>query len=112
ELSDFSIEAGGDLFARGHNLAGEPWTVGIQHPRAEGLLAQTLQITDQAVCTSGDYERGRHVLDARTGEPVVGLVSVTVVAPTALAADGLSTAAWILGPERGKVLLVEQGVAA
>jgi FAD:protein FMN transferase len=112
ELANFSIEAGGDLVARGHNLAGEPWSVGIQHPRADGLLAQTLHITDEAVCTSGDYERGQHVLDARTRQPLAGLASVTVVAPTALAADGLSTAAWILGPERGKALLVEQGVKA
>jgi len=114
---DFCIEAGGDLFVRGHNATGENWHVGIQHPRAEGLLARTLRVTDVAVCTSGDYERRSpgpsatpHILDARTHRPVTDLASVTVVAPTAMAADGLSTAAMVLGRERGLQLLEDQGV--
>ena len=117
EFRGFSVEAGGDLFVHGHNAAGEPWHIGIQHPRAEGLLAETLDVTDTAVCTSGDYERRAgadhsegHILDARTGRPVDELASVTVVAPTAMAADGLSTAAMILGRERGLRFLEEQGV--
>jgi thiamine biosynthesis lipoprotein len=104
------IEAGGDLFARGHNAAGQPWHVGIQHPRAPGLLARTLQVTSAAVCTSGDYERGAHVLDARSRTAVGDLASVSVVAPTAMAADGLSTAAMVLGRERGLAFLESQGV--
>jgi thiamine biosynthesis lipoprotein len=114
---DVSVEAGGDLFVRGHNAAGEPWHIGIQHPRAAGLLAETLRSTNAAVCTSGDYERRAgaqlsegHILDARTRRPVGDLASVTVVAPTAMAADGLSTAAMILGRERGLRFLEEQGV--
>jgi thiamine biosynthesis lipoprotein len=120
ELSDFPgvcIEAGGDVFVRGHNLQRETWAVGIQHPRAPGILAETLRITDAAVCTSGDYERragadmsAGHILDARTRRPVGDLASVSVVAPTAMAADGLSTAAMILGRERGLHFLEEQGV--
>ena len=109
---DVCVEAGGDLFARGHNPSGEPWHVGIQHPRIEGLLARTLRITDAAVCTSGDYERGEHVLDARTRQPVRDLASVTVIAPTAMAADGLSTAAMVLGRQRGLDFLHQQGVDA
>ncbi len=114
---DFCIEAGGDLFVRGHNPAGENWHVGIQHPRAEGLLARTLHLSEVAVCTSGDYERRApgpgaegHILDARTRQPVPDLASVTVVAPTAMAADGLSTAAMVLGRERGFKFLDDQGV--
>src|SRR5713101_954583 len=117
--SDFCIEAGGDLFVRGHNAAGENWRVGIQHPRAEGLLARTLHLSEVAVCTSGDYERRApgagaegHILDARTRQPVTDLASVTVVAPTAMAADGLSTAAMVLGSERGLRFLDDQGVRA
>jgi thiamine biosynthesis lipoprotein len=117
EFDDFSVEAGGDLLVRGHNAAGEPWHIGIQHPRAAGLLSETLDITDAAVCTSGDYERragpdqsAGHILDARTGRSVDDLASVTVVAPTAMAADGLSTAAMILGRERGMQFLEDQGV--
>jgi FAD:protein FMN transferase len=112
-LSEFAgvcVEAGGDLFARGRNAAGQPWRVGIQHPRAEGLLARTLDVVEAAVCTSGDYERGAHVLDARSRTAVPDLASVTVVAPTTMAADGLSTAAMVLGRERGLAFLESQGV--
>jgi len=107
--ADAYVEAGGDVYVRGHNPTGAPWRIGIQHPRADGL-AYTLDITDSAVCTSGDYERHGHILDARTHQPVAALASVTVVAPTAMAADGLSTAAMVLGPERGLAFLQEQGV--
>jgi thiamine biosynthesis lipoprotein len=114
---DLCIEAGGDLYVRGKNAAGENWHVGIQHPRAEGLLARTLHVSQVAVCTSGDYERRApgagaegHILDARTRPPVTDVASVTVVAPTAMAADGLSTAAMVLGSHRGLEFLHEQGV--
>ncbi|MBV9169050.1 MAG: FAD:protein FMN transferase, partial [Chloroflexi bacterium] len=110
EFPGVCVEAGGDLYVGGHNLAGQPWRVGIQHPRAEGLLARTVEVTDAAVCTSGDYERGAHVLDARSRKAIRDLASVTVVAPTAMAADGLSTAAMVLGRERGLALLENQGV--
>jgi thiamine biosynthesis lipoprotein len=120
ELQDFPgvcVEAGGDVFVRGHNAQSEAWVIGIQHPRAPGILAETLHITDAGVCTSGDYERragsdmsAGHILDARTRRPAGDLASVTVVAPTAMAADGLSTAAMILGRERGLQFLEEQGV--
>ena len=112
---DICVEAGGDLYVRGHNASGEPWHVGIQHPRADGLLARTLYLTDTAVCTSGDYERRTiggeaHILDGRTRRPVEDLASVTVVAPTAMAADGMSTAAMVLGRERGSEFLKRQAV--
>jgi len=116
DFADLCVEAGGDLFVRGHNAAGEAWHVGIQHPRADGLLARTLHVTDTAVCTSGDYERRSasvgHILDARTQQPVTDLASVTVVAPTAMAADGLSTAAMVLGRPGAHAFLEAQGVGA
>jgi thiamine biosynthesis lipoprotein len=119
EFADVCVEAGGDLFVRGHNAAGEAWHVGIQHPRADGLLARTLHLTDTAVCTSGDYERRSpgadgvgHILDARTRQPITDLASVTVVAPTAMAADGLSTAAMVLGHACAQTFLESQGVSA
>jgi thiamine biosynthesis lipoprotein len=120
ELGDFPdvcIEAGGDVYVRGRNASGELWQVGIQHPRAAGLLARTLRLTNAAVCTAGDYERrspdatgAGHILDGRTRQPVTDLASVTVVAPTAMAADGLSTAAMVLGQSCGLRFLEEQGV--
>ncbi|HEY1298293.1 MAG TPA: FAD:protein FMN transferase [Chloroflexota bacterium] len=108
--ADVCIEAGGDVYVRGHNAARQLWRVGIQHPRAEDVLVETLHVTDTAVCTSGDYERRGHVVDARLRQPVHDLASVTVVAPTAMAADGLSTTAMVLGREAGLRFLEQQGV--
>jgi thiamine biosynthesis lipoprotein len=110
-LDNFSIEAGGDLYAHGIGPAGNGWRVGIRDPQGDELLAHTLELTDAAVCTSGTYERGQHVLHGQTRESASELASVTVVAPTALAADGFSTAALALGLERGRALLANQGLA-
>ncbi len=88
---------------------GRPWRVGIQHPRRADAFFGFFEVTDRSISTSGDYERfyvdarGRrwhHILDPRTGEPARGAMSVTVLAPTGLYADALSTAAFVLGPER------------
>ncbi|MDP9238507.1 MAG: FAD:protein FMN transferase [Chloroflexota bacterium] len=115
-LPGFAINAGGDVLARGLNPDGEPWRIGIRHPRRHGELLTSLRITNAAVCTSGDYERpqaggdGHHILNPINGEAARSAVSVTVVAPTALAADALSTAAFVLGPEASIDLLNSQGV--
>jgi thiamine biosynthesis lipoprotein len=110
QYADVCVEAGGDLYVRGRNAAGEAWHVGIQHPRAEGVLLETLHLTDTAVCTSGDYQRRGHIVDARSHQSPTDLASVTVVAPTAMAADGLSTTAMLLGRERGLEFLEQQDV--
>jgi FAD:protein FMN transferase len=119
ELDGFSgavVEAGGDLHARGRNEAGEPWRVGIRHPRRDDALIEALHVSDAAVCTSGDYERrgnragDHHLIDPASGDSARAVASVTVVAPTAMVADALSTAAFVLGPARGLRLLARQGV--
>ncbi len=119
ELTAFSgavVEAGGDLHARGRNEAGEPWRVGIRHPRKDDALIEVLHIADAAVCTSGDYERrgnragDHHLLNPTSGVSARAVASVTVVAPTAMVADALSTAAFVLGPTRGLRFLAAQGV--
>ena len=104
-LQNFSIDAGGDLYLGGRNPRGEPWSVGIRHPRRAGELIDTLRVSDRAVCTSGDYEQvstavdgGHHILDPRTGVSPHALASVTVIAPTAILADAVATAAFVLGP--------------
>jgi thiamine biosynthesis lipoprotein len=111
---DFAIDAGGDLYLGGSNAQGSPWCVGIRHPRRENELIDSLRVSNQAVCTSGDYERrspaGNHILDARTGKPTQAVVSATVVASGAMLADGLATAAFVLGPEAGIQLLTRLGV--
>ena len=115
-FEDFAIDAGGDLYLGGRNPDGEPWSVGIRHPRLTDLLIETLSVSDRAVCTSGDYERqGRdgsrgHILDPRTGKPADDVTSVTVMAPTAMLADAVATAAFVLGPEEGMELFDRLGV--
>lgn len=110
DRTNFLIDAGGDLYAGGHNVRGNPWSIGIRHPRAANQVIETVHLSDAAICTSGDYERGNHLLDPRTGEPAAALASVSVVAPSALVADVLATAAWVLGPEEGLRLLERHGV--
>ncbi|MGH7615994.1 MAG: FAD:protein FMN transferase, partial [Gemmatimonadaceae bacterium] len=115
-LANFAINAGGDLFVSGENAAGAAWSVGIRHPRDEHSLIDTLRVSNAAVCTSGDYERtsprdgSHHILDPRPGVRAAEVASATVVAPLAMVADGLATAAFVLGPSRGIELLVRHGV--
>ena len=113
-LSDFAIDAGGDLYLGGCNPDGLPWSIGIRHPRIDGALIDSFRVSDKAVCTSGDYERlaangAVHILDPRSGASASNSASVTVVAPTALAADALATAAFVLGPAEGIDLLIRHG---
>jgi thiamine biosynthesis lipoprotein len=114
---DFAIDAGGDLYLAGRNERGEFWTVGVRHPRAPGDLIDVVRVSDAAVCTSGDYERrapagGHHIVDPASGAPVDEIASVTVVAPSALPADALGTAAFVLGAARGLAFLERSGVEA
>lgn len=116
-FGDFVVDAGGDLYCGGHNAAGAPWSVGIRHPRDPDRMLRTLAVSDCAVCTSGDYERRsprdpavHHLLDPRTGDAVSTLASVTVLAPLAMPADALATAAFVLGAEAGPSFLESQGV--
>jgi thiamine biosynthesis lipoprotein ApbE len=106
------VDLGGNIGVLGQPPGGRPWVVGIKHPREDSLIG-TLRFREGAVATSGDYDRyfeveGRrfsHLLDPRTGWPAEGLHAVTVIAPNATAADALSTAAFVLGPEHGMALL-------
>lgn len=107
-MKRFLVDAGGDLYAAGTRADGGRWRVGIKHPRRPDALVATLELQDQAVATSGDYERfvirdGRryhHLLDPRTGYPADGFESATVLASSAEAADALATYVFIAGPER------------
>ena len=116
-FTNFAIDAGGDLYLGGHNVDGAPWSVGIRHPRDRQSLIETLHVSNMAVCTSGDYERKsasdetvHHIMDARTGASAAALSSVTVVAPSAMVADALATAAFALGPSDGLEFLERHGM--
>ncbi len=117
---DFAIDAGGDLYLAGHNPQGGKWSVGIRHPRRDGEIIDSLLVSDQAVCTSGDYERPafageqadeHHILDPRMGRSPRNVASTTVVASGAMLADALATAAFVLGPAPGIQFLNRMGVA-
>ncbi|HEX4353808.1 MAG TPA: FAD:protein FMN transferase, partial [Polyangiales bacterium] len=90
-----AINAGGDILVRGDR----PWRIGIQHPWERDKTAQIVAVTNGAIATSGNYERGDHVVDARTGRPAIGLTAVSVIASNLALADGYATTALALGDE-------------
>jgi thiamine biosynthesis lipoprotein len=107
------VNAGGDLYGLGYPPAKNFWHIGIRHPFIPGGIISTLKIKDQAIATSGNYEnffelngkRYSHILDPRTGQPIQGVASVTVLAKTAMEADAFGTAVAVLGPQKGLELL-------
>jgi len=107
------IKAGGDIRVQGVGKAGEAgWEVGIQDPRDRGRLMARLTLSNASISTSGDYERffvkdGRlyhHIMDPKTGYPATGSRSVTVIGPDTMTTDALSTAIFVLGPQKGMEL--------
>jgi thiamine biosynthesis lipoprotein len=83
----------------------------VRHPRRPEAIFETVAVSGAALCTSGDYERGEHVLDPRRAGGRVRVCSASVIAPTAMAADALATAAMVLAPAAGLRLLEREQVA-
>lgn len=106
------LNAGGDTRVLG-DRRGSPWIVGIRHPRLDATVVTRLALVDEAISTSGDYERffeedGRryhHILNPATGRPSEGILSATVVGPDATYTDGLSTTVFVLGVADGLALI-------
>lgn len=120
--SRYLVELGGELFGRGRNPEGQPWTIGIEKPVA-GVrrLHRMVTLDGVGMTTSGDYrvffeiegKRYSHTLDPRTGRPVRhALRSVTVIADSAARADALATALMVLGPDEGRAYASDRGIAA
>lgn len=111
-VSDASVSAGGDSRIIG-DRQGQPWTVGVKHPRDAGKMSVLLPLVDTAISTSGDYERFferdgvryHHILDPQTGRSATGAWSVTILGPEVTLTDGLSTSVFVLGPEKGLELI-------
>jgi thiamine biosynthesis lipoprotein len=111
------LDFGGDIRILGPRPDEQPWTIGIRNPRATEQSLGNIQLTSGAVATSGDYERyievdGRrycHILNPKTGWPVEGLASVTVMSEQCLLAGTLSTIAMLKG-SAGKEWLRNLGV--
>lgn len=117
--ADFLVELGGEVRTAGAAPGGGHWQVAVESP--DGGQLATLRLRDGAVATSGDYRQRRvvdgkrvsHIIDPRTGHPVRHqTASVTVVAATAMEADGLATALLVLGAREGLAFAVRHDVAA
>ena len=110
----------GEIGPLGRKPSGESWNVGIQHPRVTDAYLSLAKLDGRSLATSGDYEtafsddfRVNHIFDPATGVSPQEFASVSIVAPTAMQADVLSTAVMVLGPERGlKVIASLPGVDA
>jgi thiamine biosynthesis lipoprotein len=110
-ISSAYSNLGGNVVTLGVKPDGSPWQIGIQHPRRENGLLGSVSVVNQAVVTSGDYQRyfadhegkrHHHILDPRTGYPAEsGLISVSIVSDKSLAADALSTILFVAGMEKG-----------
>ena len=133
------VEVGGEVRTAGHSSSGGPWRVAIERPPARSAeldaeirveatkeslppgLQQVLEITDEALATSGDYRnywerdgvRYSHTIDPRTGRPVVhALVSASVIHESCAVADAYATALMVLGPEDGLRWADQHDIAA
>lgn len=96
---NWSIYAGGDVLVHGRPADKEHWSIGIQHPTLPHEIAAVVQGNDLAVATSGEYERGQHVLDPHTHRAPEGVLSVTITGPELGTADALATAAFAMGTD-------------
>lgn len=106
---------GGNVAVLGAKPDGTPWRIGIRHPRLDNGLIGSVSMINKSVVTSGDYQRffydssGRryhHILNPKTGYPSEsGLISVTIIADSSMDADALSTIIFLLGRNKGSMLL-------
>lgn len=104
----------GEFGAIGGKAGGQPWMLGIKHPRQADALSAKLPLDGRKVATSGDYETyftpdfvHHHIFDPARGDSPPALASVTVLAPTGLMADGLSTAFMVMGADRALALAAQ-----
>jgi thiamine biosynthesis lipoprotein len=108
KIKHYLINAGGDIRTAGTRERKQPWTVAVQDPSKRGRFPDTIHLTDAAVATSGSYEvyfdRDRlfhHIVSSTSGNSPNSSTSVSVVAPTAMAADALATGVFVMEPQRG-----------
>jgi thiamine biosynthesis lipoprotein len=94
---NYSVNAGGDIRLRGGPRPGESWRIGIQHPHQRDRVAAVLVADDLGIATSGEYERGGHIIDPHTGCRPEEVLSVTIVGPDLALADAYATAAFAMG---------------
>jgi len=125
-IINYLVEIGGEMRLRGFKHTGELWAIAIEKPIFDPsgehrAVQQVIIPKDNAVATSGDYrnyfevegQRFSHIIDPATGKPINhNLVSVTVIAPSSMTADGLSTTLMVMGAEQGMEFAVKNDLAA
>ncbi len=107
------VNASGDLAVWGYQPDGSPWTIGIVDPNMRDRVFSYMKVTDMAIATSGNYEkyatvggkRYSHTINPRTGLPVTGIKSVTILCPNAEFADAIATPVMIMGARAGLDLI-------
>jgi len=107
------VNASGDLISWGKDEGGKSWKIGISNPKQKDQIFSWLNIDETAIVTSGNYEkfvtingeRFSHIIDPRTGYPVKGLSSVSIICPNAELADALATSVFVLGKDAGLKLI-------
>ena len=125
-ITNYLVEIGGEMRLRGFKHTGELWAIAIEKPIFDPsgehrAVQQVIIPKDNAVATSGDYrnyfetdgQRFSHIIDPDTGKPINhNLVSVTVIAPSSMTADGLSTTLMVMGAEQGMAFAAKNDLAA
>ena len=113
-LGSYLVEIGGEMRVAGSKLSGQEWRIAIEKPvSSERVMQNVIEIGDNAIATSGDYRnyyeqegiRYSHLIDPSNGYPIThNLVSVSVIHPSAMTADGLATALNVMGTDKAKAL--------
>ncbi len=125
-ITNYLVEIGGEMRLRGFKHTGELWAIAIERPIVDSsgeqrAIQQIIIPKDNAVATSGDYRnyfeadgiRFSHIINPDTGKPIHhNLVSVTVVHPSSMTADGLSTTLMVMGSEEGMNFAIKNNLAA
>ncbi|MBL0710424.1 MAG: FAD:protein FMN transferase [Colwellia sp.] len=125
-IDNYLVEIGGEMRLKGFKHTGELWAIAIEKPildtsGEQRAIYQVVIPKDNAVATSGDYrnyfevdgQRFSHIIDPDTGKPINhNLVSVTVIAPSSMTADGLSTTLMVMGAEKGMTFATKNDLAA
>jgi len=107
------VNASGDMSTWGRHPNGKNWEIGITNPMKEDTIFAIVPMKQNAIVTSGSYrkfvefngKRYAHIINPKTGYPATGLISVTIMGPSAEVANGLSTSTMVLGPDEGKKLI-------
>jgi thiamine biosynthesis lipoprotein len=97
---NFYVEIAGDIQAVGKNSEGKAWTVGIQNPFNLKEIIKIVRISNEGIATSGNYQRGKHILNPKSNLPADEIASITIIGPNVYEADRFATAAFAMG-EKG-----------